>query len=62
MFLTKIRNETPETLNTKHGDIFLGFPTNMCASFADKPRNSCGHWKTTYGEIFDQNSETDLRF
>jgi hypothetical protein len=31
--------KTPETLNTKHVDIFLRFPTNICVSHADKLSN-----------------------
>jgi hypothetical protein len=57
--LTNIQNETLETLNTKHGDIFLRFPMNICVPFADKPSNGYGCWKTAQGEIFDGNLEID---
>jgi hypothetical protein len=58
-FFTKIRNETSETLNTKHVDIFLRFLTNISVPYADKPSNSYGHWKTARDEIFDENLEPD---
>jgi hypothetical protein len=53
---------TLETLNTKCVDIFLGFPTNFCVSYADKPSNAYGHWKIARGEKFDESLETNQDF
>jgi hypothetical protein len=44
--------KTPETLNTKHMDILLIFPTNICVPYAEKPSNGYGHWKTGRCKIF----------
>jgi hypothetical protein len=43
--------KTPETLNMKHIDILLFFPTNICVTYADKLSNGYG-WETARGEIF----------
>jgi hypothetical protein len=57
--LTNIRNETQGTLNIKCVDILLGFLTNICVSYADKPSNGYGHWKTTRGKIPDGTLKID---
>jgi hypothetical protein len=57
--LSKVQNETQGTLNIKHVDILLSFPTNICVSFADKASNGYGHWKTARGETFDESLGTD---
>jgi hypothetical protein len=58
-FDPKFKMKTPETLNAKLAYVFHRFATNNCMSHASKPSNSYGHWKTTRGEIFNENLETD---
>jgi hypothetical protein len=58
--LTKeFKMKTQETLNTKHVDIFLRFPMNICVPHANKPSNGYGHWKIAQGKIFDKKLETN---
>jgi hypothetical protein len=52
--LTKIRNETLETLNMKHVYILLDFPKNICVPYADKPSNGYGIWEIARGKIFSE--------
>jgi hypothetical protein len=61
-FLPWFEMETPETLNTKHVDILLNFPMNICVSHADKPRNGYGHWEIARCEIFDGKLAADWAF
>jgi hypothetical protein len=51
IFWSSFEIKTPETLNTKHVDIFLRFPMNICVCQADKPSNGYGHWKIARGKI-----------
>jgi hypothetical protein len=51
--------KTPETLNSKHVDIFLIFPTNTYVSPANKPSNGYGHWEIALSGFFDENLKTD---
>jgi hypothetical protein len=50
----KIINKNSRTLNTKHVDIFLRFPSNICVPCSDKQSNNYGHWRTTWGEILTE--------
>jgi hypothetical protein len=45
-FLPRFKMKTLESLNTKHVDIFLSFPIIICVSYANKPSNGYGYWKT----------------
>jgi hypothetical protein len=51
--------KSQETWNTKHVDILLRFPMNICVSYVDKLSHGYGQWKTAQGEVFDGNLETD---
>jgi hypothetical protein len=45
--------KTTETLNMKHVDILLFFPTNICVPDVGKPKNGYGIWETARVDIFD---------
>jgi hypothetical protein len=61
-FWSRIEMKTPETLNTKHVDILLIFPTNICVPYVDKPSNGYGHWKTAQCKNFDGKLAADWAF
>jgi hypothetical protein len=51
--------KTPEALNTKHIDILLSFPTNICVPCSDRQSNIYDCCKEARGEILDGDLETD---
>jgi hypothetical protein len=51
IFLPRFKKKTPEILNTKHVDIFLRFPMNICVPCSDKQSNGQGHWNTVRGKL-----------
>jgi hypothetical protein len=53
-FWPRFKIKTPKILNTKHVDILLSFPNNICVPYVDKPSNGYGIWEISRGKIFSR--------